>query len=385
MPTTQPKRLSIPPPPQGSMPTPLEGDLRARIHEEGPIPFRAFMEAALYHEEHGYYAQEAFTTGREGDFATAPDAGPLLGATLAEPVVSFADEPGRLVEVGPGSGRLMEDILTALEPDIVENLDIVLVEPHAARQDALAARFHETPGTVRLVDDVAALDPARTFLLANEVLDALPCEVLRNGKEGWQRLHVDVEDEAFVEAGSPAPEDLASDLSPPNDALPVGHRYEAAPSLAPFLGSIQEALDPGVALFMDYGGTFEDIWPRKPEGTLRGFREHDHASPLTHPGRTDITYDVDFSRVQRIAHEAGLRTAAFGPQERMLVHLGVMRIAQDQDALLTAKQLVVPTGFGARFKTLVLDQGGTAEQAGLRVDLDDPGLWDAGLDDVRGA
>lgn len=366
------------------MPTPLEGDLRHRIQEEGPIPFFAFMETALYHEEHGYYAKASFTTGREGDFATAPDAGPLLGATLAGPIASFAQQPGRLIEVGPGSGCLMHDILTALDPSALANLEVVLVEPHAAHAEALRDRFEDAPVELRLVDDVGALEPERSFLVANEVLDALPCEVLRKGEDGWERLHVDTQGKGFTEAWEKAPDALAERLAPPTDALPTGHRYEAAPTLKPFLEDIQHALDPGVALFTDYGDTFENLWPHKPTGTLRGFREHAHAPPLSNAGRTDITYDVDFSRVQRLARQTGLNVAAFGPQERLLIHLGLMRIAREQDALLSAKQLVVPTGFAARFKALVLDQGDLASTTSLRVDLDDPGLWEAGLQDAQG-
>jgi SAM-dependent MidA family methyltransferase len=35
--------------------TALEALLRQRIAQSGPIPFREFMQAALYHPEHGYY------------------------------------------------------------------------------------------------------------------------------------------------------------------------------------------------------------------------------------------------------------------------------------------------------------------------------------------
>ncbi len=366
------------------MPTSLEGKIRARIRDEGPVPFCWFMETALYDDEQGYYAKASFTTGREGDFATAPDTGPLLGATLAEAVASFAEEPGRLIEVGPGSGRLMQDLLTTLDPDAVGKLEVVLVERHEQREEALAERFEDAPGQVRIIDEIGELGPARSFLLANEVLDALPCEVLQRTDVGWDRLYVDFKEGSFIEHWEPASDELVERLAPLQD-LPVGNRYETAPSLRSFMESIEQALDPGLALLMDYGDTFEHVWPRRPDGTLRGFHDHAHASPLMHPGRTDITYDVDFSRVQRIAEHTGLNVASFGAQERLLVHLGLMRIAKEQDDLLTAKQLLMPaTGFGARFKTLVLDHGDAAAKANLQVDLDDPNLWDAGLRDIQG-
>ena len=62
------------------MPGPLTDILRERIARAGPIPFRDFMDAALYHPEHGYYASGRARIGRGGDFFTSVSTGPLFGA-----------------------------------------------------------------------------------------------------------------------------------------------------------------------------------------------------------------------------------------------------------------------------------------------------------------
>ena len=57
--------------------------IRGEIERDGPIPFARFMELALYHPEHGYYASGRASIGRRGDFFTNVSVGPLFGKLLA--------------------------------------------------------------------------------------------------------------------------------------------------------------------------------------------------------------------------------------------------------------------------------------------------------------
>lgn len=371
------------------MSTPLGRRLAEQIRAEGPIAFSAYMNAALYDPEEGYYADPEFTTGQAGDFATAPDTGPLVGATLADPIERFAEQGSRLVELGPGSGRLVVDVLETISEEAREHLEIVLVEPFRQRQEALADRVEEATGRrPRVVGDLEPIGPGRSFLLANEVIDALPVDVLRKADDGLEALHVDVSDEdELVETWQPAERELAQAAAPVVDRLPDGARYELAQGLEELVRSVANALDPGVAVFLDYGGTFEDIWGQGSQGTLRAFREHDHAEILEAPGEVDLTADVDFSRVMGIADALGLREAAYGGQDRLLVHLGMVEIARERERLQDVKQLLVPGGggFGERFQALVLDSGGIASKLGLEVDLDDPEIWTRAMEDLSGA
>lgn len=370
-------------PPADVSRTPLAERLTERIEREGPIPLQTFMETALYDPEHGYYAQPGFTTGRKGDFATAPDVGELLGATVANPVERFARDGGRLVEIGPGSGRLIVDVIEHLPRDAAEQLEVVLVEPFEAHRGRLVERVEAAGIEPRIVSDLAELEPDRTLVLANELLDALPAEVVRRRSDGLERMTVGTED-GFTGTFEPAPDELAEAVHKQTGRLPVDHRYEFSPSLEELLGDLADVLDPGAALVFDYGDRFEEIWPTRADGTLRGFRDHRQVDPLTRPGETDVTYDVDFTRTMDLAGDEGLDVRAFGPQERMLVHLGLMEAAREADAFLQAKQLLVPGAFAGRFMALVLGEGGVAEDIHLKVDLDDPGLWDRGLTEPLG-
>src|SRR6185436_11838029 len=98
----------------GSAPvTALELLLRDRIAREGPIPFREFMETALYHPEHGYYRRARDPFGRSGDFYTAEQLQPVFGILIAARIREMFVEMGSpadftVVELGAGRGEMAE-------------------------------------------------------------------------------------------------------------------------------------------------------------------------------------------------------------------------------------------------------------------------------------
>src|SRR5262245_31062756 len=97
--------------------SPLVEYLRARIHNEGPISFRDFMEEALYHPQFGYYSSSRNPIGREGDFYTSSDLDPVFGKLLAQKFSAMASTLGipaenfSVLELGAGRGLLARQIL----------------------------------------------------------------------------------------------------------------------------------------------------------------------------------------------------------------------------------------------------------------------------------
>src|SRR3972149_6543959 len=60
----------------------LKEAIVARISSQGPLTFRDFMDAALYHPQHGYYRSRREKMGREGDYLTSPEVSPIFGVML---------------------------------------------------------------------------------------------------------------------------------------------------------------------------------------------------------------------------------------------------------------------------------------------------------------
>src|SRR5688572_15486193 len=105
-------------------PSPEAQELRSRLQRHicraieaagGWIPFRQFMELALYAPGLGYYSAGSTKLGSAGDFVTAPEMTPLFGRTLARQAAEII-ETGvtEVAEIGAGSGALAADLLLEL-------------------------------------------------------------------------------------------------------------------------------------------------------------------------------------------------------------------------------------------------------------------------------
>jgi SAM-dependent MidA family methyltransferase len=324
--------------------------LRARIASEGPITFAAFMEAALYDPEDGFYARGP-RIGRGGAFATVPTLAPFFGEALATDLRSLWEELGRpdpftVCEVGPGDGSLARVLAEGLA-DLP--LDLVLVE----RSPALAARQREAlPGARHVA--LAGLEPVTGAIVANEVHDACPAHVLR-----WpHELRVAVGgDGRFGWAEAPAPDDLTAIVARSGAVPRAGARVEVAPAQAALQRDLAARLRRGALLLFDYGEAGPQRYLR-PVPRLRTYvGGQPGGDPLMAPGGQDITVDVDLGDVRAAGEAAGLETVLDEPQPAWLRRHGALaRAAQLPEQSAERKWLEAladDEGSGGGFRVLV--------------------------------
>lgn len=171
---------------------PLLAAIAERIRTKGPLSVADFMRLALDHPEHGYYHARKNPFGAAGDFVTAPEIsqvfGELLGLWLAT-AWQGAGSPGpfRLVELGPGRGQLMADLLraTAKVPGFGEAADIHLVESSQRQRAEQRQALPDLPITWH--ERLQSLPAGPLFLIANEFVDALPVHQLVRDRHGLVR------------------------------------------------------------------------------------------------------------------------------------------------------------------------------------------------------
>src|ERR671919_1627239 len=209
----------------------LEAAMIEEIRRAGPISTARFMALALAHPTLGYYARHD-PLGAAGDFVTAPEIsqvfGELVGLWLAR---AWSDlgrpDPCLLVELGPGRGTLMADLLRAAAqvPGFRASLRLHLVETSERLRDLQRARL-----AGEAVQWHGALDhvpPGPMLLVANEFLDALPVHQLMATGRGWVERVVDVAGRELVFGLSERPSDLARGL--PDSATVLGQIAEVSP------------------------------------------------------------------------------------------------------------------------------------------------------------
>ena len=342
----------------------IEVSIRA---EHGGLAFDRFMEAALYAPGLGYYAAGARKFGSEGDFVTAPEIGSLFGQCVGQQVAGIFEELGHgvLLEVGPGTGRLMVDVLEVLTilgalPDAVLLLE---TSPELReRQHALLRR--------RLPDYVARVtwlsewpsDGFEGVVLANEVLDAMPVKRFRVAAGQPLVAHVVHEASGFSWDWHDTDTGSATRLIE-RYALPDDYTTEVNERAPAWIRDLGQRLHRGVLLVIDYGFPGHEYYhPDRRDGTLMcHYRHHAHGDPFSYPGLQDITAHVDFSALAEAGVESGLRVAGFSSQAGFLLSLGLLERAEAMsDAMAAARQvkyLTLPSEMGELFKVMALSRG----------------------------
>src|SRR5262249_43146223 len=148
----------------------------------------------------------------------------------------------------------------------------------------------------------------RGVVLANEVLDAMPVQLVKNAQDGWRELAVTVSDGAFAwherEPAAALQADIASQLPP---GLPLAYTTELHGVGRGFMASLAGMLEQGAAFLLDYGFPAHEYFvPQRIGGTLMcHYRHHAHPDPFFLPGLQDITAHVDFTAMALAAQDAG--------------------------------------------------------------------------------
>lgn len=272
--------------------------LRIRIGSDGPIPFDVFQELALYGPE-GFFTTGPLRSAATGDFLTSPEVSPWFGALLGRYAAgrTAAFESPVVVEVGGGSGSLLESLLAECPADAW------VVEASPMARDALTAVV--PPGHV-----VATLDEVpRRFdgiVVANELIDNLPVALAVRRGSRWVEHSVGLEGSGFAFIETPARVEVAAWADRFGGAVPEGGIVEVQLAAGIWLATAMAKLRRGSIVIVDYGGTVDELEPRRQTGTLRTYRGHHLGpDPLLEPGLTDITVDVNFSALVAVAEEHG--------------------------------------------------------------------------------
>ncbi|BGP00787.1 hypothetical protein RTG_01091 [Rhodotorula toruloides ATCC 204091] len=438
--------------PDRPAPTELLTVLQETIKTHGPLPVSRYMTLCLNHPTLGYYTTRK-VFGKEGDFVTSPEISQVFGELLGiwfvtQWLAQGAPQSVRIVELGPGRGTLLADVLRTFRslpansrPPITS---IHLVEASEQLQRVQKQKLAETgfgETETRWYGDVKEIPESKdefTVLIAHEFFDALPIHIFENTQSGWREVLVDIADPKAIVANPSKAEplrlvlapnatpasalytslahaiypsaqrqpDLASAAPAPKSALlnvdttlgassappapsgkegsliaqrfarlPIGSRLEVSPSsweIARDLARVvagPEGGKGGAGLVVDYGDAkaFGRSW--------RGFRKHQVVDPLTEPGHTDLTANVDFAYLSEAMSEFA-ETPGPLSQRAFLTALGLeprlaslLRNASSEERqseiASAAKRLVDKAGMGEQYKFLAVVPKGKQQAEGV--------------------
>ena len=350
---------------------PLGSLLAQEIDRSGFISIETFHRKSLYDPRYGYY-QKGDVLGLRGDFVTAPEVSSLFGEIVGAWLLNMWEQMGaptpiQILELGPGRGLMMSDMLRVAQcrSSFLNNVSIHFIEVHPKLQEQQRRNLKRWEMDVNALVWHQSLDtftsgPGCLFVIANEFFDALPACQYVKAEKGWNERCVTCDDRgAFCFATRPGP----LSLNVPND-YPVGAIFEESPQTQAIFKRIVTEIKAcgGAAFVCDYGysepsykesGFTGDSW--------QALRRGEPVSPLCSPGESDLSFHVNFGVLADIARVMAedVRVAtqgdflnAHGLQQRLEILL--KKATPQQAARLRGEvmRLSHPLQMGALFKVL---------------------------------
>jgi SAM-dependent MidA family methyltransferase len=352
------------------MPAPLTELIRSEIAAGGPMSFRRFMEQALYHAEHGYYASGKARIGRGGDFFTNVSVGPLFGRLLARQIAEMWRVLGTpaeftIVEQGAHGGDLAADVLDGLRamfPECHEAVRYEIVEPFPRLEARQRERLGAFAGKVQWMRGWEGMRIEAGVHLSNELPDAFPVHLVQWTGDEWRERMVTERDGQFVFVDGPATSDaLGTACARIPGPLPEGYTTEVNLAAGEWIRDVAAVMTRGFVLAVDYGFPRHEYYvPTRTAGTLSAYANHRReADPLARPGEIDLTAHVEFDSVIEAATAAGLRLEGFTDQHHFMVGVGVAHFADGANASerRAFQTLMHPQFMGTAFKVAAFSKG----------------------------
>jgi len=322
--------------------------------------FSEYMNEWLYGEE-GYYKQFK-AIGKAGDFYTAVSTSRFFGASIANYFYTLlkeekVDRNGWLIEIGAHQGYLLCDMIQWLytcDPTLVQTLKFGIVERQQEVQKAQLAYIEERFGSdiqITHFNDIADVEVEYALVVANEIFDAFPCELLKDEKIAVVKKNVIEWEDA------------------PDEMLSWAKRHhltqgEVAVGYESFAKEMASGIKQCDFVTFDYGEKYV-----RNDFSIRVYRSHE-TFPLFDEDlmlgesfkKDDITYDVNFGHVSEAFLAEGFEEMYYETQARALIRFGLIDILEQYSKQSTGAQyareadkiktLISPTMMGDRFKLI---------------------------------
>ncbi|KAJ3311509.1 NADH dehydrogenase [ubiquinone] complex I, assembly factor 7 [Boothiomyces sp. JEL0838] len=352
--------------------TKLGKELSQTIKIAGPISVSQFMRNCLVHPVHGYYMnQDVF--GHKGDFITSPEISQMFGELMAIWMIQYwqsCNSPPEIdiVELGPGRGTLMSDILMTLQqfPFIFNNIkNVHLIDASPYLRELQQKALGKYNLKIDWYDHFSLFKPNKfTIYVAHEFFDALPIYQFKKTEQGMRELLVDNETEGeyhfryVLAKGETKNLMLLEKLKP---ELQEGEICQISPDTWDISIKLCEYIKEfgGCSIIADYGT--EKVTTDR----LRGIKDHKWAFALSSPGELDLSSDVEFGMFKKAADLTGV--SCFGPLkqgdflERMGIQARVMALlasaksqSERKDIITAYERLTKPEQMGSAYMFSVL-------------------------------
>ena len=336
-----------------------------KINRLNNLPLDKFIEWALYDKNFGYYMKKN-PFGKEGDFITAPNITRLFSEIIAIWIITFwksLDAPKKfnLVELGAGNGEMMRVITETLKnfPECFDACNFMIHE----KSNFLINKQKKNLSSEKIlwIKDIKKINLYPTLFLANEFFDAIPIKQFFKKEESWFERFVKIKNKKKAEFKEQKinikkiEKNLNFEISKNQNII------EYSPETFKYLKNVCDLIkrNEGGILIIDYGYLNLKMYE-----TLQAVRNHKHSNILENIGDSDITYNINFSLLQRFINQFHELNSIITNQKKFLTSMGILQRAEmvsknipfskKTDLFYRIRRLIDEKQMGELFKVMLI-------------------------------
>ena len=346
-------------------------DVLRNMLQYGDLPFRDFVEVALYHPELGYYTRARSPVGKEGDFVTGPSLSPAFSYAIGNLVRDFVrrdtDVVSTIVDVGSGAGELVRALEGIERTEVfgVERGQSIFDLPRNGAQIVISNELFDALPFARLVQRGDELHE----LTVSSRLSALGSQPVSPRAESREPTASTDLEWGEREAGG----EYVDYFAARGIELDDGQFADVSLEWEAMYADLCRFVERGLILTFDYGYPEDQLFRSRIRryGTAAAYRGHRVSRDLlANPGEQDLTAHINFTDLQRTGERLGFTTVVFTRQAQFLLSQRITEhelftpIQELDDASIElmerrdeARRLVLPDGIGEEIRVLLQAKG----------------------------
>ena len=253
------------------------------------------MDNCLY-SKFGFFNTDVVRSSKEGDFLTSPEVSEYFGLIIAN-FINEKIKDGHILEVGAGTGSLAKEIIKNVDKDLY-----LLESSTTALANLKNKKFQAEEKPEQFSDKKIDI------IYMNELLDNVPCSIGVHKDNKWYEKIINTNKEKFKYDLAEIREENYEWIKKYNLQPMEGIELEIQLNSEKLLNNFIDIFNPKYFLIFDYGYEYKDRDKKPYQSLIRTYKEHHLSSePLELPGETDITYDVNFTFVEKYFESKGYK------------------------------------------------------------------------------
>ena len=211
------------------------------------------------------------------------------------------------------------------------------------------------------IKDIKKINSYPTLYLANEFFDAIPIKQFFKKKESWFERFVEIKNQKKAEFKEQEIDIKKLEKSLNFEISKNQNIIEYSPETFRYIKNICDIIkkNDGGILIIDYG-----YLNSKMQETLQAIRNHKHSNILENIGDSDITYNVNFSILQKFINQFNDLNSIITNQKKFLTSMGILQRAEmvsknisfskKTDLFYRIRKLIDEKQMGELFKVMLI-------------------------------